>query len=68
MRNWRIVRFVRNVAVAVSRVAGVTVVRFFFWCCTVFVIIWIAVLMYVSFYYAYMPTVSHVRPVFLLFK
>lgn len=68
MRNWKIVRFAQKIALATSRIAGVTVVRFFFWCCTVFVIIWIAVLMYASFYYAYMPTVSHVRPVFLLFK
>lgn len=68
MSNWRIVGFVRNLTLAASRLVGVTVVRFFFSCCTVFVIVWIAVLMYVSFYYAYMPTVSHIRPVFLLFK
>ena len=68
MSRWRIVRFARDVTVGASRLVGVTVVRFFMSCCTVFVILWIAVFLYVSFYYAYMPTVSHVRPVFLLFK
>ena len=68
VRNWRIARVVQNVASAASHLVGSTVVRIFFWYCTVSVIIWIAVLMYVSFYYAYMPTMSHVRPVFLHFK
>ncbi|PFX30736.1 seipin-like isoform X1 [Stylophora pistillata] len=68
MSRWRIVRFTRDVTVGASRLVGVTVVRFLMSCCTVFVILWIAVLLYVSFYYAYMPTVSHVRPVFLLFN
>ncbi|XP_074630512.1 uncharacterized protein LOC141889202 [Acropora palmata] len=68
VRNWRIARVVQNVASAASHLVGSTVVRIFFWYCTVSVIIWIAVLMYVSFYYAYMPTMSHVRPVFLHFN
>lgn len=31
-------------------------------------ILWIAIFLYVAFYYAYMPSISHVRPVHLQFK
>lgn len=68
VRNWKITRCVENAASAASHLVGSTVVRVFFWYCTVSVIIWIAVLMYVSFYYAYMPTMSHIKPVFLHFN
>ncbi|XP_012264254.1 seipin [Athalia rosae] len=32
------------------------------------VVIWISVFLYATFYYAYMPSISHVRPVHLQFK
>jgi len=32
------------------------------------IIIWVAIFLYVAFYYTYMPSVSHVRPVHLQFK
>ncbi|KAJ8891797.1 hypothetical protein PR048_004351 [Dryococelus australis] len=32
------------------------------------VIVWLAVFLYVAFYYTYMPTMSHIRPVHLQFK
>ena len=32
------------------------------------VILWFAIFLYVAFYYAYMPSISHVRPVHLQFK
>lgn len=32
------------------------------------VIIWTAIFMYVAFYYAYMPTVAHMRPVYMQFQ
>ncbi|KAJ9576954.1 hypothetical protein L9F63_006480 [Diploptera punctata] len=32
------------------------------------IILWIAIFSYVTFYYAYMPSISHVRPVHLQFK
>ncbi|EDO33269.1 predicted protein, partial [Nematostella vectensis] len=35
--------------------------------CTVLALVWVAVMMYVSFYYAYMPTVRHAEPVYLQF-
>ena len=31
-------------------------------------IIWISIFLYTAFYYAYMPSMSHVRPVHLQFK
>jgi seipin len=31
------------------------------------VIIWVSVFLYVAFYYTYMPSISHVRPVYLQF-
>lgn len=32
------------------------------------IIVWAAIFMYVAFYYTYMPSISHVRPVHLQFK
>lgn len=32
------------------------------------VIIWLAVFMYIAFYYTYMPSVAHIRPVHMQFK
>jgi seipin len=32
------------------------------------IIIWVSVFLYVAFYYTYMPSISHVRPVHLQFK
>jgi seipin len=32
------------------------------------VIIWVAIFVYVAFYYTYMPSISHVRAVHLQFK
>lgn len=32
------------------------------------VVLWISVFIYVAFYYAYMPAVSHARPVHLQFQ
>lgn len=31
------------------------------------VIIWVSIFLYVAFYYTYMPSISHVRPVHLQF-
>lgn len=31
-------------------------------------ILWLSVFIYVSFYYAYVPAISHIRPVHLEFK
>jgi seipin len=31
-------------------------------------LVWLAIFMYVAFYYAYVPTISHERPVFLKFR
>ncbi|XP_023020687.1 lipid droplet biogenesis associated protein seipin isoform X1 [Leptinotarsa decemlineata] len=31
-------------------------------------LVWLSILMYVAFYYVYVPTISHERPVFLKFK
>lgn len=35
---------------------------------TAIVIVWISLFLYAAFYYAYMPSISHVRPVHLQFK
>lgn len=32
------------------------------------VIIWLAIFMYIAFYYTYMPAIAHVRPVHMQFK
>lgn len=32
------------------------------------VIVWIAIFLYVAFYYTYIPSVSHIRPVHLQFR
>lgn len=32
------------------------------------VIIWMAVFMYIAFYYTYMPAIAHIRPVHMQFK
>jgi seipin len=32
------------------------------------VIIWVSIFLYVAFYYTYMPSISHVRPVHLQFQ
>jgi seipin len=32
------------------------------------IIIWVAIFLYVAFYYTYIPSVSHVRPVHLQFR
>jgi seipin len=32
------------------------------------VIIWVSIFLYVAFYYTYMPSISHVRPVHLQFE
>lgn len=32
------------------------------------IIIWMAVFMYIAFYYTYMPAVAHIRPVHMQFK
>lgn len=32
------------------------------------IIIWMAVFMYIAFYYTYMPSIAHVRPVHMQFK
>lgn len=31
-------------------------------------LVWLSIFMYVAFYYAYVPAISHERPVFLQFK
>lgn len=31
-------------------------------------IIWVSIFMYVAFYYAYMPSISHVRPIHVQFE
>lgn len=31
-------------------------------------LVWLSVFMYIAFYYAYVPTISHERPVYLQFK
>ena len=31
-------------------------------------IVWLSVFIYVSFYYSYVPTISHIRPVHLEFR
>lgn len=35
---------------------------------TAVVVVWISVFLYAAFYYAYMPSISHIRPVHLQFK
>jgi seipin len=32
------------------------------------VIVWVAIFLYVAFYYTYIPSVSHIRPVHLQFR
>lgn len=32
------------------------------------VIIWMAIFMYIAFYYTYMPAIAHIRPVHMQFK
>lgn len=32
------------------------------------IIIWMAVFMYIAFYYTYMPAIAHIRPVHMHFK
>jgi hypothetical protein len=32
------------------------------------VILWSAIFMYITFYYAYMPAIAHIRPVYMQFK
>lgn len=32
------------------------------------VVIWMAVFMYIAFYYTYMPAIAHIRPVHMQFK
>jgi seipin len=32
------------------------------------IIIWVAIFLYVAFYYTYIPSVSHIRPVHLQFR
>jgi len=32
------------------------------------VIVWVAIFLYVAFYYTYIPSVSHIRPVHLQFE
>jgi Putative adipose-regulatory protein (Seipin). len=32
------------------------------------VVIWVAIFLYVAFYYTYIPSVSHIRPVHLQFR
>lgn len=32
------------------------------------IIIWTAIFMYIAFYYAYMPSVAHMRPVYMQFQ
>lgn len=32
------------------------------------IIVWLAIFMYIVFYYTYMPSISHIRPVHLQFK
>lgn len=32
------------------------------------VIIWLAIFMYIAFYYTYMPAIAHIRPVHMQFK
>lgn len=35
---------------------------------TTSIIVWLAIFMYIVFYYTYMPSISHIRPVHLQFK
>lgn len=32
------------------------------------VVIWLAIFMYIAFYYTYMPAIAHIRPVHMQFK
>lgn len=32
------------------------------------IIIWLAIFMYIAFYYTYMPAIAHIRPVYMQFK
>lgn len=32
------------------------------------VIIWLAIFLYIAFYYTYMPSIAHIRPVHMQFK
>lgn len=32
------------------------------------IIIWLAIFMYIAFYYTYMPAIAHIRPVHMQFK
>ena len=32
------------------------------------IVIWVAIFLYVAFYYTYIPSVSHIRPVHLQFR
>ena len=60
--------YLKDATFGVGSVFRDTVVRFCLSFCTVIALSWVAVMMYVSFYYAYMPTVHHSQPVFLEFS
>lgn len=60
--------YLKDATIGAGNVFRDTVVRVCLSCCTVVVLVWVAVLMYISFYYAYMPTVHHAQPVFLEFS
>lgn len=35
---------------------------------TIGIIVWLAIFLYIAFYYTYMPALTHTRPVYLQFK
>ncbi|XP_031567158.1 seipin-like isoform X2 [Actinia tenebrosa] len=60
--------YLKDATIGAGNVFRDTVVRFCLSFCTVVALVWVAVLMYISFYYAYMPTVHYTQPVYLQFS
>lgn len=44
------------------------IVKLFILALAAAVVIWMAVFMYIAFYYTYMPAIAHIRPVHMQFK
>ena len=68
MPDHGVVNTARDVSSAVGQASREIVLRFCFSFLTVLGLLWLAILMYLGFYYAYMPTVRHVKPVHLQFQ
>ena len=51
-----------NICAATARDVGLKTIVV---CFAVALVLWISIFTYISFYYAYMPAVEHIRPVFM---